>query len=235
MPFLRISTAVTVANTAAVNNLQMHSWVNHRTYFDMFGSCTSSETTYCGITRCSETTANNMRILEWTARIRCDEHELGGSFSVLIFLGEVPDDPKQWATSASCVGIHDVYTSRTSARDHSASQADAEVEGFVPLNEGLLEHSGANELTPDVVLPFLKNHLCWRVQDVSSVYHCDVSFLKLCSVKMKGTAAQMLSLEIVVLATPISQVPGETFPVVGEPHFYHDVTRVPSGEDPAML
>jgi tyrosinase len=41
---------------------------------------------------------------------------------------------------------------------------------------------------------------------------------------MKGVVVQMQSLEVVVLATPMSQVPGKTFPDIGEPHYYYDVT-----------
>jgi tyrosinase len=38
----------------------------------------------------------NRRLYEWTARIECNKFELGGSYSVLIFLGHVPDDPQEW-------------------------------------------------------------------------------------------------------------------------------------------
>lgn len=105
-------------------------------------------------------------MLEWAARIRCDQYELGGSFSVLIFIGSVPDDPKQWETSESCVGIYDVYTGKPS---DSPGEGDAEVQGFVSLNEGILKHSGASTLTPDVVVPFLTSELNWRVQNVSDI------------------------------------------------------------------
>ena len=107
-------------------------------------------------------------MLEWTARIRCNQNELAGSFSVLIFIGNVPDDPKQWATSSSCVGFNDVYAG-------SASHEDAEVEGFVPLNDGLLNHFGPSQLTPEVVAPFLKTELHWRVHNVSPVSHVSPS------------------------------------------------------------
>ena len=36
------------------------------------------------------------------------------------------------------------------------------------------------------------------------------------------SAVQLQSLEVVVLA---SQVPDEQSPIIGEPHFYHDITR----------
>jgi tyrosinase len=109
-------------------------------------------------------------MLEWSVRIRCNEFELGGSFSVLIFVGTVPDDPKQWLTSPSCVGIHDVYAG--SAPHDSDSRGDCEVEGYVRLKGGLLEQLGASELTPDVVVPYLKSELHWRVLNVSFTLMC---------------------------------------------------------------
>lgn len=99
---------------------------------------------------------------EWTARIRCNENEVGGSFSVLFFIGVVPEDPKQWAKSASCVGVHDVFVGSGSIQD------EAEIEGFVDLNESL-KKSGIISLTPDAVVPFLKDELHWRVQNVRCI------------------------------------------------------------------
>jgi tyrosinase len=43
---------------------------------------------------------------------------------------------------------------------------DAEVEGFVHLNDGIVEHSGLDSLEPDVVVPYLKTDLHWRIQKV---------------------------------------------------------------------
>jgi hypothetical protein len=111
------------------------------------------------------------KMLEWSVWIRCNEFELGGSFSVLIFVGRVPDDPKQWMSSSSCVGIHDVYTG--SASHGSDGQEDTEVEGYVHLNGGLLERMGTSELMPAVVVPFLKRELHWRILNVS--FYCSLS------------------------------------------------------------
>lgn len=100
-----------------------------------------------------------MNEIEWNACIRCNENEVGGSFSVLIFIGAVPDDPMQWMKSTSCVGVHDVFAGYGESRD------EAEVEGFVDLKEGL-KKARIGSLTPDVVVPFLKDELHWRVQNV---------------------------------------------------------------------
>src|SRR6202042_2657493 len=41
---------------------------------------------------------------EWSVSVKCKKFELGGSFSVFIFLGEVPADPKQWLTDPAFAG-----------------------------------------------------------------------------------------------------------------------------------
>ena len=102
-------------------------------------------------------------MLEWTARVRCSQSELGRSFSVILFIGNVPDDPEQWVTSSSCVGFSDVYADSNSHKDNGEDG----VQDFVVLNDGLLNHFAPSQLTPEVVALFLKTELHWRVHNVS--------------------------------------------------------------------
>jgi tyrosinase len=52
------------------------------------------------------------KLWEWTARIHVKKYEVGGSFLVLLFLGSVPENPRQWRTSANFVGAHHVFANR---------------------------------------------------------------------------------------------------------------------------
>ncbi|KAF8988417.1 hypothetical protein BDQ17DRAFT_1374127, partial [Cyathus striatus] len=90
---------------------------------------------------------------DWAARIHFKKYELGGSFAVLLFLGEVPEDPESWLVAPNLAG-------------------------FVHLNNGIAQHSGLGSLEPDVVHPYLKKELHWRVQ------------------KVDGTPAELTSLEV---------------------------------------
>ncbi|KAH9988364.1 common central domain of tyrosinase-domain-containing protein [Russula vinacea] len=83
-------------------------------------------------------------IYDWTSRIHFKKYELGTSFAVLIFLGEVPEDPAQWRTCRSF--------------------ADVVAEGFVHLNSAIAARSGLSSYEPHVVTPYLKDNLHWRVQ-----------------------------------------------------------------------
>ncbi|KZP13787.1 hypothetical protein FIBSPDRAFT_748947 [Athelia psychrophila] len=97
----------------------------------------------------------------WTARIRCNDSEVGGSFSILIFIGEVPEDPKEWRKSPTFVGSENIFTSK-----HSKENANVEVEGFVHLNHALAKHSASRSLDPKDVVPFLEHSLHWRAKKV---------------------------------------------------------------------
>ncbi|KAK0450230.1 photo-regulated tyrosinase, partial [Armillaria borealis] len=147
---------------------------------------------------------------DWTARIRVKKYGLGGSFSVLIFLGEVPEDPQLWHSSPSFVGAHHAFVNSAADQcENCRSQADLIIEGFVDLESAIAKRSGLRSFDPAVVEPYLKRELSWRVQ------------------KAGGTAvglSKVTSLEVTVLATPLTLEPGVVFPVPGKTQYYPSIT-----------
>ncbi|KAJ7480970.1 hypothetical protein FB451DRAFT_986454, partial [Mycena latifolia] len=126
------------------------------------------------------------------------------------FLGTVPDDPKQWRTSPNFVGAPHVFANSVPNRcANCRAHRDAEVEGFVHLNEGIIENSGLHSLEPNVVEPYLKNNLHWRVQKAGG---------------QPIELSHVPSLEVTVFATPLSFPPGSDFPVPGERQHHHRIT-----------
>lgn len=116
-------------------------------------------------------------LYDWTARIEFKKYELGCSFSVLLFLGEVPSDPNDWQVSSNYVGAHHAFVNTAAAQcANCVDQADVIEEGFVHLNQAILKHSGLNSLEPNVVLPYLTKALQWRVQKVTFLCHVDRRF-----------------------------------------------------------
>ncbi|KAF8171240.1 tyrosinase [Mycena galopus ATCC 62051] len=151
------------------------------------------------------------KIWEWTARIQVKKYEVGGSFLVLLFLGGVPSDPKQWRTSPNYVGAHHVFANSVPDRcANCRTHQDAETEGFVHLNDGIIEHSGLDSLEPDVVVPYLKRDLHWRVQKAGGE---------------PVDLEKVPSLEVAVFATPLTFPPDSHFPVPGERHHHHEITH----------
>jgi tyrosinase len=106
---------------------------------------------------------------DWTVRIHVKKYKLRQSFTVLIFLGSVPDDPSQWRKASSYVGSHAAFANGSAVRcANCRAQADVVTEGFVHLNRALGRHSGLSSYEPQVVSPYLRENLHWRVQGVRS-------------------------------------------------------------------
>ena len=104
---------------------------------------------------------------EWTVRIRVKKFEYGESFSVLVFLGEVPHDPDQWMTAESFAGVHHVFAGMPGGDGDS----DMINEGFIRVNRHLQHRvPGQKTYDPAVVKPFLKQNLNWRTTDVSIMH-----------------------------------------------------------------
>jgi tyrosinase len=115
---------------------------------------------------------------DWTVRIHFKKYELGGSFAVLIFLGQVPNDPSQWRTAPTFVGAHHAFVNSAASQcDNCREQADLVAEGFVHLNSAIAERSGLSSYDPSVVTPYLTENLHWRVQAVRVVLLCSVADL----------------------------------------------------------
>jgi tyrosinase len=110
-------------------------------------------------------------ILEWSARIRCKQFELGGSFSVFVFLGDVPANHRQWLTDPTFAGTFDAFVNDapdecSNCRDHG----DQVIRGFVHLDRTILKRSGRSTLEPRVVVPYLTRSINWGIQKVG-IYH----------------------------------------------------------------
>ncbi|TFK38852.1 tyrosinase [Crucibulum laeve] len=147
------------------------------------------------------------KLWEWTARVEFKKYELGCSFSVDLFLGEVPENPEDWLTSPNLVGSRHAFVNSAAGHcENCRNQADIIVEGFVHLNNGIAKHSGLGTFDPAAVEPYLTRELHWRVQ------------------KVDGTVANLESLEVSIIATPLSLPPGAMFPVPGEPRHHNGIT-----------
>jgi len=145
-------------------------------------------------------------ILEWGASVRCKKYDLDISFSVFVFLGEVPHDPRLWLTDPAFCGTFDVFGGDVPDKD----QAEIVLKGCVYLNYKILERSGKKSLEPDVVVPYLKDNINWGIE------------------KWTGEVAsvdELPSLEVTVISKVYTLPIGAEYPIVGELKYYHDITR----------
>jgi len=150
-------------------------------------------------------------IYDWSARIHAKKFELGHSYAVLIFLGEVPGEQEHWRTSPSFVGAHCAFVNgHTDQCANCREQEELIVEGFVHLNEYIAKHSGLSSFEPSVVAPYLKKNLHWRVQSVD---------------RTPVPVEKLASLEVVAVSNTLTLEPEADFPTVGEPQHHHQVTH----------
>jgi len=110
-------------------------------------------------------------VWEWTARIQFNQHELGTSFAVCVFLcdsAEIPSNPRDWQIAPTFVGATHAVVSGGGGYGYGLTGADV-TEGFVHLDQGIVKLSGLKSLDPKVVKPYLKEKLQWRVQKVTKI------------------------------------------------------------------
>jgi len=168
--------------------------------------------THAAPTHAASAHAAPAAVPHWTARIRFNQHELGGSFSVLLFLVDVPNDPEEYYTSPNYVGSFHAFVNNASENcANCRNQAGHPIEGYVQINDAIVKHAHEDSLDSAVVVPFLTKNLHWRV------------------LKLDGTVADLPSLEVVVLSAPLTLPPGAKFPVVGAPRHFHGITHGRSG------
>lgn len=100
---------------------------------------------------------------QYITNIVADRMGLNGSFTVYIFLNDVPDDPLDWATTRSLVGSHS-FISNPHPVGHS--MGEMLTSGTVPLTDSLAQEIAAGNLAnldKSSVVPFLTSQLHWRV------------------------------------------------------------------------
>ncbi|KAI0330497.1 tyrosinase [Cubamyces sp. BRFM 1775] len=148
---------------------------------------------------------------EWTVRIRVKKYTLGRSFSVLIFLGSVPEHPDEWITSPTYVGAHHAFVNSVPQRcANCVRRTSVTIEGFVHLNEAISRHTSAHFFEPEVMKWYLQRELSWRVR------------------RMDGSLVDpdsLESLEVAVFAQPLTSPEyGSSFFASGAPEYYPEIT-----------
>ncbi|KZV73173.1 photo-regulated tyrosinase [Peniophora sp. CONT] len=149
---------------------------------------------------------DHQNIWDWTVRIQVDKHALPSTFSVLIFLGDVPEDSKKWRKAPSFVGSFSAFA-HSMARHRGGPQL---AQGFVHLNRVLARTPDVHGFDPEDVQPYLREHLQWRV---------------MCADGTVVDPGSLESLEVVSIGTPVKLQPGAELPDYGEPNYYYDITE----------
>jgi len=156
----------------------------------------------------STTVEYNSTTHEWTVHIRFKKFELGKSYSIQVFLDE------------TYVGSVSAFTSTSAHRcENCRNNLDIELEGFVHLNEVILQK--LRTLSPDVVKPYLTKELSLKVQGR----------------KPDGTPADierdLPSLKVAPFSRHVYQDSPYEVPRLGDVTYHHDVLSGKPGHTPA--
>lgn len=117
-------------------------------------------------------TLTALQRLDWFIRIRVKKFQLGQSFTILFFLGAVPEDVAQWRTSPHLIGSHSEFVN--SDPEHCANckeNIDAITEGFIDLDDSL-ERLGLGHKTEEEIEKYIHDEIHWRIQRVSRQNDC---------------------------------------------------------------
>ncbi|PNH54179.1 hypothetical protein VD0002_g2154 [Verticillium dahliae] len=98
---------------------------------------------------------------EWLANVRVINGALNGSFSVLFFLGSVPQDVVSWKASSNLVGTMGVF-----AMPRMGSGSGNHISGTVPLTKALLraiDQGFLGQLDQAEVTKYLQDNLQFRI------------------------------------------------------------------------
>jgi tyrosinase len=107
-------------------------------------------------------------LADWRARVSVKKYEVGGSFSVYLFFGDVPPDSDQWYYDKSFVGTFDVFSNETPETcDNCVDQRDKTITGYIHISRPILTRSDQGSLDKAVVLPQLEQ-LHWAVKKVAT-------------------------------------------------------------------
>lgn len=112
---------------------------------------------------------------EYVANIRAPKFDFNGSFEVHVFLGKFSEDYKNRPTDPNLVGTYGVLANDIETTQCGECKKGHEsgliVSGTVPLTGALLDRiSEIGSLEPNVVTPYLKKNLHWRIHKMDDAH-----------------------------------------------------------------
>ena len=108
-----------------------------------------------------EAVVHDNRYQEWIANVQVNVEALDGRFSVHLFLGSPPGDPKKWDSAQNQIGAVAIFAM------NRMTGSQSKISGALPLTTALMKMVAAGDLSglsAEEVVPFLKENLEMRIQ-----------------------------------------------------------------------
>ncbi|KAF8249103.1 Di-copper centre-containing protein [Wilcoxina mikolae CBS 423.85] len=99
---------------------------------------------------------------EWLVHVSYDESQIPGTFSVSMFIGDVPDAPEGRVAADTLVGVDTMVGVCTSFSGPHPQNYESVITGTVPLTPALLNRNLNTEDREEMVR-YLKTNLHWRI------------------------------------------------------------------------
>jgi hypothetical protein len=96
----------------------------------------------------------------WMLQTVADLNALGGSYTVFLFLGRVPDDSSEWNESPSSIGQHHAFTGRGEKQERLTQST-------VYIDDDLTRRH-YNLSDAESVIAHVRKDLRWRIQKVGT-------------------------------------------------------------------
>jgi len=153
---------------------------------------------------------------EWVVNVRAQKHGLGQSYRVVVFLGDITDDPADWDNEFNCVGRVSILGRSPDTQCGKCRVDNAHglmVSGSVPLTSALLQDivgGQISSLKPEDVEPHLRDQLKWKVTLFTGE---------------EKNVAEVPDLKVSVVSTEVTLGPDGVPQYSGEYVVYPDVTH----------
>ncbi|KAK5989017.1 Tyrosinase [Cladobotryum mycophilum] len=100
---------------------------------------------------------------EWVANVHVNMETLGGSFTVHFFIGEPPEDGREWSSAPNLAGSIGIFTM------NRMTGSQSKISGAVPLTSALVKLVASRNipnLAPNSVVPLLQKALRFRILEI---------------------------------------------------------------------
>jgi len=117
-------------------------------------------------------TGTDGEFYDWTVQVQSKQFELHASYSITLFLGEVPIDTNGWPTSKNFAGTHTAFVNNAPQDCKNCEKhKDLITEGYVHLNQAIEKHRKGSRpfFKPNVIKDYLTKNLQWRVLRVKKL------------------------------------------------------------------
>ena len=113
----------------------------------------------------------NNRATQWTVNLFLDRFALPSTFTIDVFIGEVPTT--NWGTAGNLIGSHSQFIMADAVASQQSFAVNGTVRGQISITHALaagVDRGVLQDLSPESVLPLLRQELRWGIREAPDIY-----------------------------------------------------------------